>query len=88
MSSSRKSSTKAGSASGTIDAAKAAAEALKDLNMFYAIIALCEHSLFSADSHRGEAEIIRICKRHSAACLDRYDSAMKKLQDKQKEQTS
>jgi len=57
-------------------AAQDAAEALKDLNMLGAIMALCESSLFSSDCHSAESEIIRVCKRHSARALDRYDAAL------------
>lgn len=54
------------------DHAKLAAEALSDLNMLYAIIAMCENSLMH-DCHRQEAAIIRICHGRAGYLLKKYD---------------
>lgn len=59
--------------------AKDAAEALKDLNMFGAIQALCESSLFSSDCFGAEEQIVRICKQQMGKCLDRYDRALARV---------
>lgn len=58
------------------DHVKDAADAMSDLNMFTAIMALCESSLFSSDSYPGEARIVTTCKVETAKCLTRYDRAM------------
>lgn len=59
------------------DAPEIAAKALSDLNMFYAIRSLTEHSLI----HSGEAEqqtIRAACDRASTKCLRVYDAALAK----------
>lgn len=55
---------------------KPTAEFLSDLNMFYAIIALCEDSMFSTASYRGEECIVKFCKAETARCLAAYDKAL------------
>lgn len=52
-----------------------AAEALKDLNMYYAIIALCENSLISAGESRMRTNnrIIELCKAEAGRCLAEFD---------------
>lgn len=53
---------------------KAAAEALSDLNMAYAIIALCENSLFRTDAgHQLQRDVIAACKEHTGKMLREYD---------------
>lgn len=55
-----------------------AAKARSDLNMFYAVMALAEGSLFSTPYHAAESQIVKICKRESAKCLVRMDRAIAK----------
>lgn len=50
-----------------------AADALKDLNMFYAIIALCEGGLISSDYNAETQRIIGLCGLASARALETFD---------------
>lgn len=58
------------------DHIEAAAKAHTDLNLLHAIIALCEHSLFSTDCHGVERHIVKYCMAEGDKCLRRYDEAM------------
>lgn len=58
-----------------LDYVKETAEALSDLNMAAAIVALCESGLFHSKSYRFEAHIVRLCKAEIDRCLTRYDRA-------------
>ena len=53
--------------------AKEAAKALSDLNMFYAIIALCDGSLISSEYQPALTKIIEICRNQAGLCLVVYD---------------
>jgi hypothetical protein len=58
------------------EAAKAAARAHTDLNIFYGIIQLLEGGLISSSSYPCADRIISICKKEGAKCLRRYDRAL------------
>lgn len=56
-----------------LEAAKNAASAMSDLNVFYAIIAICESGTLSADSCSAESRLVKFCKAETKKCLRRYD---------------
>jgi hypothetical protein len=58
------------------EAAKAAARAHTDLNIFYGIIALLESGLIGPHSYSAADRIIAICKTHGARCVAKYDRAL------------
>lgn len=58
-------------------AAEAASKAHSDLNIFAAIVALLEGGTVSTESDRVAQRIIEICQKHQAACLRRYDRALR-----------
>lgn len=54
-----------------------AEDALCDLNMAGAIMALCENSLFRTEAgRRFEARIARLCRDHAQVQLGAYDRAL------------
>lgn len=56
--------------------AERAENALSDLNMAGAILALCESSLFRTEAgHRFEARIAKLCREHAQVQLRAYDRA-------------
>jgi hypothetical protein len=59
-------------------AIKAAADALGDLNAFYALIAVCEGGCFHAPSNSAVQRIITICKTESGKRLRDYDREVAK----------
>ncbi len=59
--------------------AKDASEAHCNLNMYGAITALCESSLFLGGRDRLCSKIVRLCKVEQLKELARYDAAMEKL---------
>ena len=61
-------------------AAKRAAEALSDLNAFYAIIAICEGGCFHAVSNSAVQRIITICKMESGKRLRESDRELAKVE--------
>lgn len=66
------------------DTIRETAKAMSDLNMFYAIIALCESSLISSQYNPACQQIIKICKAQAQRCLRKYDAGSAKL-DAEKE---
>ena len=52
-----------------------AADALMDLNAFYAIIAICEGGCFRAASDAAVQRIIKICRKESGKRLWEFDGA-------------
>lgn len=66
-----------------IEAAKAAARAHTDLNVFEGIVQMLEGGLVSADSYPAADRIIAICRKHEQVCLRRYDRALALLGDQQ-----
>lgn len=60
----------------TVSHAKKAANALSDLHVFSAVIALMESSLVSSDCHTAEGRIVSICKLEAQKCLRQYDKAL------------
>ena len=62
-------------------AVKAAADALSDLNAFYAIIAICEGGCFHAPSNSAVQRIITICKAESGKRLRDYDREVARATD-------
>lgn len=52
-----------------------AADALMDLNAFYAIIAICEGGCFHAMSNTAVQRIIKICKKEAGYRLWEFDRA-------------
>lgn len=59
----------------TREAIKAAAVAMSDLNVFYAIIAILEGGTIHAKSHNAANRIIGICHSESSKRLAEYDLA-------------
>lgn len=57
-------------------AIKDAANALADLHIFHAIIAILEGGTIHTASHRGADRIISICKSETAKRLREYDRAV------------
>lgn len=61
------------------DHAKEAGRAHCDLNILYAVIAILEGGTISGACQTTTSSIIRSCKKESAKCLRRYDTAMAKV---------
>jgi hypothetical protein len=57
------------------DFVKEAANALSDLNIFYAVIALMDGGLVHSPSHAAAARIVKLCRSEGGRCLKRYDHA-------------
>lgn len=58
-----------------------AAEALTDLNVFAAIVALLESGLNHSPTYKTAGRIINICNAEQQKCLRRYDDARAKAEN-------
>lgn len=58
---------------------KEANDAISDLNMFAAIVAILEGGSMSSGSHSDQFRIIKQAQNAQARCMHRYDKAMAAL---------